>query len=168
LGGQVTTSLVNIYTNANYSVNVGGQLLTAFVIAGGSSGVNRMLQALGFRSVQEAPPTVTLPPPTAAWLAILLRRENATGTVNVLVGDPASGMKLVGTIGGLAPKRKFVRFFLKDDARFPQSGGHTLAPGKYAVQLQGVHKTTGQPISSKTWGPYDIEAGSLVDIELTL
>jgi hypothetical protein len=52
---DITTTLVNIYTGTTYPLNVGRQLLTALVIAGGSSGVNRMLQALGLRSVQRHP-----------------------------------------------------------------------------------------------------------------
>jgi hypothetical protein len=162
---DITTTLVNLYTSATYPLNAGGQLLTALVIAGGSSGVNRMFQALGFRSVQEGPPPVTKPPPTVAWLAVVLRRVNAVGTVNVIAGDPANN--LVGTINGLALAGRIRRFFLKDDARFPPSGGHTLSPGNYAVRLEGVDKN-GAKIESKTWGPYSIEAGSIVDVELTL
>jgi hypothetical protein len=163
---DITTALVNLYTGATYPLNVGGQLLTALVIAGGSSGVNRMLQALGFRSVQEEPPPPIKPPATVAWLAVVLRRSNAVGTVNVLAGDPAN-MKLVGTINGLALAGRIRRFFLKDESRFPPSGGHTLIPGTYTVRLEGVDKS-GASIESKIWGPYNIEAGSIIDVELTL
>jgi len=58
---------------------------------------NRMLQALGIRSVQEGPPPVTKPPPIVAWLAVVLRRVKAVGTVNVIAGDPTS-TNLVGII----------------------------------------------------------------------
>jgi hypothetical protein len=163
---DITTTLVNLYTGTTYPLNVGGQLLTALVIAGGSSGVNRMLQALGFRAVQEGPPPPIKPPATVAWLAVVLRRSNAVGTVNVLAGEPAN-MKLAGTINGLALSGRIRRFFLKDDSRFPPSGGHTLTPGTYAVRLEGVDKS-GANIESKIWGPYNIEAGSIVDVELTL
>jgi hypothetical protein len=163
---DITTALVNLYTGATYPLNVGGQLMTALVIAGGSSGVNRMLQALGFRSVQEAPPPLIKPPATVAWLAVVLRRSKAVGTVNVLAGDPAN-MKLVGTITGLALAGRIRRYFLKDDSRFPPSGGHTLTPGTYAARLEGVDES-GANIQSKIWGPYNIEAGSIVDVELTL
>ena len=141
-------------------------MLTALVIAGGSSGVNKMLQALGFRSVQEGPPPVTNPPPTVAWLAVVLRRSHAVGTVKVLAGDEKNP-KPVGKINGLALAGRIRRFFLKDDARFPPSGGHTLTPGNYEVRLEGFDKT-GNKTVSQTWGPYNIQAGSIVDVELTL
>jgi hypothetical protein len=163
---DITTTLVNLYTGANYPIGVGGELLTALVIAGGSAGVNKLLQALGFRSVQQAPPPVAKPPPTLAWLAVALKRSRAVGTVNVLAG-PSGNLSLVGTIGGPGLSNRLLRFFFQDSARFPPSGGHTLAPGTLEVRLDGVDKNGGN-VQSTTWGPYDIAAGSIVDIELTL
>jgi hypothetical protein len=163
---DITTTLVDLYTGANYPRSVGGQLLTALVIAGGSSGVNKLLQALGFRSVQQAPPPVAKPPQTLAWLAVALKRSRAVGTVNVLAG-PTGNLSLVGTIAGPGLSNRVLRFFLRDSARFPPSGGHTLVPGILEVRLDGVDKD-GVNVQSRIWGPYDIAAGSIVDIELTL
>jgi hypothetical protein len=165
-GLDIVTTLVNLYTGAKYPMNPGGQLLTALVIAGGSAGVNKLLQALGFRAVQQAPPPVVKPPPTVAWLAVTLKRSRAVGRVNVLAG-PTGDAKLVGTIAGAGLANNVLRFFLRDSARFPQSGGYSLEPGIFEVRLDGVDKD-GTNIHSTTWGPYSIAAGSIVDIELIL
>jgi hypothetical protein len=163
---DITTTLVNLYTGTNYPISFGGQLLTAFVIAGGSAGVNNLLQALGFRSVQQASPPPPKPPPTLAWLAVTLVRSQAVGRVSVVAG-PTGSPKLVGTIAGAGLRHKWLRFFIQDNARFPPSGGHTLQPGIFEVQLRGVDKA-GSGIQSVTWGPYDIAPGSIIDLELTL
>jgi hypothetical protein len=162
---DITTTLVNLYTGTSFPPGPGGQLLTALVIAGGSSGVNNLLQALGFRSVQQAPPPPAKPAPTEAWLAVGLRRQNAVGPVNVIAG-PADSPKLIGVITGPGPRFSWLRFFVQDSARFPRSGGHSLTPGEYKVWLEG-RDSAGKPAKSAEWGPYTIAAGSIVDVELT-
>lgn len=163
---DIVTRLVNIYTNAGYPINFAGKFLTALVIAGGSAGVNRLLQALGFRSVQtesQPPPRV---PPAVAWISVTLKRVKAEGMVNVLA-RPDGNFSLIGTISGPGLANPLLRFFFQDRARFPGSGGHTLVPGTWAIQLEGVDRN-GAVIQSRLWGPYAIAAGTIIDIELTL
>lgn len=163
---DIVTRLVNNYLDKKYPISLAGELLTALVIAGGSAGVNRLLQALGFRSVQTESQPVPKVPPTVAWISVTLKRVKAEGMVNVLA-RPDGNFSLIGTISGPGLASPLLRFFLQDRARFPGSGGHTLVPGPWAIQLEGVDRN-GAVIQSRLWGPYTIAAGTIVDIELTL
>src|SRR5262249_39952773 len=52
---DITSKLANIYyPGSNYSISPLGKFITALILAGGSSGVNNLLVALGFRSVKTA------------------------------------------------------------------------------------------------------------------
>src|ERR1019366_1972671 len=71
---DIATTLVNTYAGTTHSVNWPGMVLTAAIIAGGSAGVNRIFQALGFRAVSSQQPPAPKPPPTEAWIAVTLVR----------------------------------------------------------------------------------------------
>jgi hypothetical protein len=106
------------------------------------------------------------PPPTEAWIAVTSVREKAVGSVTVLIGQPGH-TTVAGTVSGVTPGRSRWRYFVRDKARFPQTGGFTVTPGRpYEVLLHGTDRA-GNPTVSKTWGPYELAPGALVDIELT-
>ena len=69
---DLVTRLINIYTGSTRPVTATGLFVTALVIAGGSSGVNRLLVAFNFRSVKTAEQIAPKPPPTQAWVAVKL------------------------------------------------------------------------------------------------
>jgi hypothetical protein len=59
---DIVTSLINTYSGSKHPVNWPGVLLTTLIIAGGSAGVNRIFQALGFRSLSSHQPPLPTPP----------------------------------------------------------------------------------------------------------
>lgn len=165
---DVTTRLVNIYSGINYPVNLPGKFVTALVRAGGSSGVNNLLVALGFRSVRTVEQTTPRPPPTHAWISVRLIRKDAKGPVSVLVGPPVAPLPVAGTIAGSSKGSSGLRYFIRDPGRFPTAGGYAVpADQTYQVQLQGV-SGTGNVIASSTWGPYTLAKGAIIDLELSL
>jgi hypothetical protein len=178
---DATSALFTAYEGRTVSGGTIGLVVTAMVIAGGSSGVNRMLQSLGFRlpsATIDAKPT---PPPTLGWIAVTLYRKKAIGPVHVIsqfvspTGQPGeaevigtiTGSSIAGGTGLLGLLKRFARFFLRADGRFPSIGGASVAPGTYKVWLEG----RGDKEILRTdpaWGPYAIAAGSLIDITLEL
>jgi len=100
---DLMTSIVNSATNASLVPGLPGQVLTALVLAGGSAGVNNLLVALGFRQKRTPETATPKPPPTQAWIAIRLDRNQAVGQVQVFLGTPTAGNPrppLVGIIHG--------------------------------------------------------------------
>jgi hypothetical protein len=164
---DVSTTLVNTYSGTNHPVNWPGLVLTALIIAGGSAGINRIFQALGFRPAGSQEEAVATPPRTEAWIAVTLIRDQAVGPVNVMIGPPGAPA-VAGTISGTTRGRSWWRWLLRNKGRFPPGGGHRVAPGgPYEVTLTGMNNA-GQPVSSATWGPRTLAPGALVDIELLL
>lgn len=163
---DIATTLVNVYSGTSYPWNWPGMILTALIIAGGSAGVNRLLQSLGFRPIggpQQPPPVLQA---NQAWLSVTLIRDQAVGPVYVEIGVP-NGLAVAGTVRGSTRDRGLLRYFLRDKGRFPQSGGFTVVPGQYQVQVTGSN-AIGNKVGPAIWGPHDIAPRALVDIELKL
>lgn len=139
--------------------------LTALILGGGSSAVNNLLTSLGLRAVRE-PPVVPRPPPTAAWVAVQVSRLAAVGTVTVLALDPGGAAHVLGTVEQ-GRRRSLASFFLRDAGRFPPSGGHALAPGTWTVLLHG-RDSKGDEVASVPWGPYLVDAGSIINLNLVV
>ncbi len=143
-------------------------ILEAMIVAGGSAGVNNMLRALGFRSrdrVEEVAPT---PPKDEAWISVALVRRNAVGPVDVELEEDKV-KQIAGTIRGRVRKKGLLSFFVRDYARFPPSGGHTVTPGKaYTIRLTGKNAAHETITSDVAWGPHALAKRALVDIELEL
>ena len=166
---DIVTNLVNVYSQKSYLINFPGTFVTALVLAGGSSGVNNLLVALGFRSVKTADQAAPKLPPTEAWISVRLIRAAAVGPVNVLIGKKDEALPVSGTITGSSSTSALRRFFLRDYGRFPTAGGFAVSPGTqlYEVKLKGVDKE-GKEIESAHWGPYPLAPKAIVDIELRL
>ena len=163
---DIATSLVNAVNNARYSSSLAGQILTALVIAGGSSGVNNMLVALGFRAVR-TPETVTpKPPPDKAWLAVRAKPGQAVGDLLVFLGPPGS-LTLLGAIKGRS-KPSLLAWCLSDRGRLPNYGGHTVQPDQdYVVEVQGSD-AQGNAVGPVRFGPLKFARGAIVDLDVTL
>lgn len=160
---DITTSLVNIYTDSTYGINWAGSVITAMIIAGGSAGVNRVFQAFGFRptSAQDNPPKPK-PPADKAWIAVSVLREKAVGDVIVYIKQAT-----VGTITGSSPSGPFRRLFLRDKGRLPQTGGREVIPGPdFTVAVKG--KDAQDNPLEKSWGTYEIAPGAIIDLEFRL
>ena len=89
-GFDAVSQLFSAYGNQPVQGGYMGPVITAMVIAGGSSAVNRLMQSLGFRATSEETARVPKPAPDKAWIAVTLRRRNAVGPVQVAV-KPAAG-----------------------------------------------------------------------------
>jgi hypothetical protein len=174
---DITTTLMNLYTGANFASGLMGQILTAAVIAGGSAGVNTLLRALGFREIVQPEAETAKPPANRAWLAVIHKRGDADGPVNVVIveGDKKTVARTIPpSIGG----GWFARNFRRDRGRFPPSGGHTLTPSiggatpttgpEYKVFLEGFAMSGGErrKVRSEIWGPHSVAAGAIIDLEL--
>ena len=165
---DITTTLMNIYTGSNFASGRMGQLLTAFIIAGGSAGVNNVLRSLGFREIARPEAEVAKPPPAMAWVSVTHEKGDADGPVDVVIstdGEPAVARSMPASAGS----GWWARNFLRDKGRFPPSGGHVLAPGKrYEVFLQGEGTKDGKrmKVRSETWGPHDVVPGAVIDLRL--
>jgi hypothetical protein len=161
---DIVTRLVNTYGSEKFAFGFAGEMITALVIAGGSSGVNTLLVSLGFRSLKSADQITPKPPAHLAWIAVRLIRKEAKGIVTVLIGPTGADLPVAGTIAGSSRTTGLLRFFLRDYGRFPTAGGFPVTPGAtlYEVQLVGSDGKRAK------WGPLPVAAGAIVDMDLTL
>ena len=164
--------LVNVYAQAQDRIasDFSSKMLTAMILAGGSSGVNNLLIALGFRSMRSAEAIVPKPPHKEAWIAVRLIRDKAVGSVTASIGIEGDKPAVAGIISGTSGKNRLLRYFLVDRGRFPTVGGYAInrEDGKsYFVQLDGVDAQR-QPLAPVKWGPYPIAPAAIIDIELRL
>ncbi|MBR0680158.1 hypothetical protein GXW74_06645 [Roseomonas eburnea] len=156
-----------------------GQVMTAAILAGGSSGVNTLLVSLGFREVRT--PATELPkvPPDRAWVAISVEQERTAGQVLVLIGKPPAegapateGLALAGVIPG-GPRGSggaLRRFFLRDVNRFPPFGGYQVPsaePCRIVLRGRAKKEEGGEPIVS---APLDFvpAKGAIIDLAIRL
>lgn len=162
---DIANQLIGIYTETSkqptFWERLPGALLTAMIIAGGSAAVNRVFQSFGFRptSAQEQPKKPE-PNQNEAWVAVTLVREKAVGSAEVLIKN-----QVAGTISGASPKNRFLRYFVRDKGRFPQTAGYTVAPGAdYEIAVQG-YTAQGDKLDLAKRGPFDIAPRAIIDIE---
>jgi hypothetical protein len=168
---DVLSDLIKIYGGGgSKGDSTLGKIVTAFILAGGSSGVNNILIALGYRSRKTAEDVVQQPKGTDAWIAVRLKREKVKkGPALVHIGPfGASPMPVIGVITGEKDAREpgLADFFFRDKGRFPNSGGYAIAPGLYEVWVSG-HDASGVTMITKM-EPINIGARAIVDIELKL
>lgn len=162
--------LVNAYATNKVESDFSTKVLTAFILAGGSGGVNNLLVKLGFRSMRSAEQIAPKPPHKEAWIAVRLVRDQAVGLVAVSIGVEGTTPPVAGMIAGSSGNAGLLRYFLVDRGRFPTVGGYSLTPedGKqYIVQLDGFDAQRKQLASAK-WGPHAIAPGAIIDIEIRL
>lgn len=139
--------------------------LTALILGGGSSAVNNLLTTLGLRPVRE-PAVVARPPATAAWISVQVSRVASVGTLTVLAQDTAGALHTLGTLDP-SPAMRHFSFFLRDRGRFPPQAGHLLAPSVWSILVQGKNRA-GAPVASPAWDPYQVDAGSIIDLTLVV
>lgn len=155
-----------------------GQVMTAAILAGGSSGVNTLLVALGFREVRTPATEMPKVPPDRAWVAVSVEQERSAGQVLVLIGRPAAegapvteGLTLAGVIAGgtRGSASALRRFFLRDVNRFPAFGGYQIPSAEPCrIVLRGRAKEEGgEDILS---APLDFvpAKGAIIDLAIRL
>lgn len=145
-------------------------LLTAMIIAGGSSGVNNLLGALGYRRVVSAEDLKARPPKTEAWISVArVKPATAVGPVQVQISEGGSAFLVAGTIQSVSTRLKGLRFFIRDPGRLPTAGGISVAPNvAYKVRLAGQNAKGVALLSASTWETDGLRLGALVDIELSI
>jgi hypothetical protein len=163
---DVTQSLVNVYSGTHYPSGTAGSILTALIIAGGSAGVRRILEAFGFRAPLAAEEAAPTPPDQQAWIAVSVDREQSVGPIDVHIGKPGE-VALAGTITGTAHRTGFLRYILRDRARFPTTGGYRVEPGEYEVRVIG-RDANGREIPEPAWGPAKIANRAIVDLNFKI
>ena len=145
-----------------------GEAITALVLAGGSAGVNNILQSLGFRRVGRAEEIAPRPKPTEAWLAVQLHREQAVGPVRVELQQGGSGnWLLIGTIKGTRPPPAAFAWALRDESRFPTTGGYAV-PQIVAVEIRLSGKDSAGSAIEKSSGPLTLAGGAIIDLDIKL
>jgi hypothetical protein len=167
----MVTALINASNPQSMRpINFGGQILTALVLAGGSSGINTMLVGLGFRQVSP-PATQPKPPPNRAWVSVrALRNEQTTGNIDILMGPMitlANGTQeppFVGTIRGKSGLG-FLSFFMLDRGRFPNYGGHEVDLNQ-DIYVVPRGNPNANPPQLASWAPHRPGPGAIIDLEL--
>jgi hypothetical protein len=119
--------------------------LSALIIAGGSAGVNTLLQRLGIRNPVQAEAERPVLNKDQAWISIRVKRDTAVGPVQIAVRELADDAKAAPTpaLAGTVAERTFwetVReAFMADAMRFPSYGGRTVTSGKtYEILAVGT------------------------------
>jgi len=152
---------------------VPSQFITALILAGGSAGVNRIMVALGFRSLRSQEDVVPRPPQNRAWVAVLLKRSQAVGDVFVQIQEigPAAGVaNAPAPIAGIIrDKRSQISGLLfRQKNRFPPNGGHTVSTGTiYSITINAIDNQ-GHQLTANANERYVFAPGAIVDIEVTL
>jgi hypothetical protein len=165
---DIMTRLMNLYSGSEYAESIAGKIVTALVLAGGSSGVNNLLMAFGFRSVLRPQQVEPRPDRNEAWISVRLQRAKATGPVYVLLEPEGGSATVIGAITGTSKRNRWFWYFLRDRGRFPTVAGYPVEPAKkYTIKLDGVDKD-GNHIPSPVWGPYSLANRAIVDIDLKL
>ncbi|MBI6565375.1 hypothetical protein YA0745_25475 [Pseudomonas synxantha] len=167
---DLMTRLINILWGARHSSDTVSQFISALVLAGGSSGVNSMLVALGFRAVRTAELVRPKPPPTKAWISVTAVRSESVGPLMLLMStDGGANYSLIQQFENTwESERRWWHFVLRDPGRWPRFGGFTLDPGTaYEFEVRGFAPDKVTPIVRK-WGPHAIAAGAVLDIVLAV
>ena len=152
----------------------GTSILTAMILAGGSSGINAIFISLGLRAPQQ--PEQKMPKnPADAWLSV---RVNGTkqAQVNISAVTPTNTADIpttVGITGTRKPPLKEVLFGAKQ--RVPEFSGYRVnASSCYAITVTDSATGTMYDVSGKQIKtladaqPYRFAAGSLVDFTVDI
>ncbi|MCC6539074.1 MAG: hypothetical protein IT162_16090 [Bryobacterales bacterium] len=144
--------------------------VTAMILAGGSSVVNRIMVALGFRTASVEKALDPKPPADKAWIAVQATRASAVGPIEIRIQDlgPAnanSPSPLAGTIRFRRPKLR--ELLWRNVNRFPPNGGYTVTPGVvYKVTAVGKD-APGKEITAAI-GEFVFAPGAIADFDATL
>ncbi|MCU7849371.1 MAG: hypothetical protein KZQ89_15560 [Candidatus Thiodiazotropha sp. (ex Lucinoma kastoroae)] len=165
---DIVAELMKVYDPGSNPGDVMSTTLTALIVAGGSSGVNNLFIALGFRSrLRDQAPQ---PPRNEAWIAILVHRDStATGEVLVQISEDTSGASAQhDSIAGSVNARKKLRdLFFPNRNRFPTSGGYKVESGKvYKISVSG--KNESGAMHTGLGDTYSFAPRAIIDLDVKL
>lgn len=143
---DILASLVSAYKAEPIHSGALSKFITALILSGGSAGVYNLMHALGYRNDSRTAQMAARPPKDKAWVSVRVKRVEAVGAVQVTVralglastyAGGASPSPIAGTVS--FNRRPVVELFLRSSSRFPQSGGHELAPDTvYQIDVEGI------------------------------
>lgn len=131
--GRLMAELSPGGTTPDSSAKAVSVVLSALIIAGGSAGVNTLLQRLGFRNPVQAEPARPVLNENQAWVSIRVNRKEAVGPVQIAVreaADDPQASALAGTVRERGFWETVKEAFTADAMRFPNYGGRTVTVGK--------------------------------------
>jgi hypothetical protein len=144
-------------------------LLSALVVAGGSSGINTVFLRLNLRN--PLPPVEPAPRLDAdqAWLAIRIRRVEAVGEIQVALRETGAPPEwpLAGSVGDRGLGARLVEAFGLHGLRFPRSGGRVV-PALRSIEVALVWKAEGDAaaVAHPVWTG-SLAPRAVVDLEFT-
>lgn len=165
---DIVEQLMATYGSSSDEGGIMSTVLTAMIVAGGSSGVNNLFIALGFRSrLKEQAPQ---PPRAEAWIAILVHRDSAaSGEVLIQISEEASGVAAEhdSIAGSVNPRKRLKEMFFPNRNRFPTSGGYKVDAGKvYRISVTGKDETGNE--RSGLGDTYSFAPRAIVDLDVKL
>lgn len=170
---DTVSQLVEAYTGKPPANKEIAEFITALVLAGGSSGIHRILTALGFRLTTAEIEATDKPINNSAWVAVSFNRRNAVGPIFVAVmpqsGTPSSTLlRISGSVDRRSFGRRLRDCFLRDFNRFPQSGGYVVTPGQpYVIEIV-AHDSKNNKIVNPLAETYVFADRAIVDFEVVL
>lgn len=169
-GLDIVSTLIRAYGGDRTGIGIVSKLVTALVLAGGSGGINRILQRLGVRTNLDHKDE-SAPPPTTAFVSVVPMPKSPKsdiGCVTIVGIDTAGAIHSLGTVPGASVGRDptgWRAWFLQEKGRFPPDEGFAIAPGQWSIRLDAVD-SAGNMSSSAVWGPYQLDAGTRIDLTL--
>ncbi|TPK87353.1 hypothetical protein [Mesorhizobium sp. B2-4-17] len=151
--------------------------LSSLIIAGGSAGVNTLLQRLGIRNPVQAEPERPVLNNDQAWISIRVKRNTAVGPVQIALrelADDAQAPALAGTVVERSFWETAKEAFMADAMRFPSYGGRTVTAGKtYEIVAIGTRQVPIDGVSQKEEFSQTVYKGSfapraIIDFSATL
>ncbi len=169
-GLDIVASLLDAYGEASSatSSNLATEILTAMIVAGGSSGVNTVMRSLGYRSNQSA--EVAKPPKDKAWIAVRVDKGLGKGAMQISVTEDNSVSGDLPAIAGTVMKSRptLTSLLTRNTNRFPANGGYEVVPNKtYRISLIGEEDGE-QVVIPVGGGPVKLAPRAIVDFDVTV
>lgn len=165
---DLLTHLINVLWNPQAQSDAVTNVLSAMVLAGGSSGVNRLMVNLGFREVRTVADIEPQPPNDVAWLSVrLVPEKDFVGPVVLSIqreNGPILGLHVFNQAKDWRPR--LLRWMLRDRLRFPSWGGYPLDPtGEYTLYISW--KDSNETKNDTKEGPFQLSPRAIYDLEMT-
>jgi len=150
----------------------GTQLLSALVLAGGSSGVYNIMRSLGYREPIPESRVYPSPPADKAWVSVTVNRVEAVGPVQIAISEQkVHDTETVTAIAGTVFEKRpgLLTLLLRNKNRFPQNGGYSVQPNTaYRISVTGK-SVDGKILSAQVEpGPLVFANRAIADFEVTI
>ena len=144
------------------------QVVSAMIIAGGSSGINTLFQNLGLRSVlPDAPPRPQLAA-TEAWISVQVNGGQPGEAFHVAIAPlaTAAGPALAGSVEVKRFWQRVREAWRSESNRFPNYGGWSLEANKgYKIEVVDVRTA---PPTSTTVFEGSFAPRAIIDFQVTV